>query len=139
MVYFKCLKVMKECDVPTSHLSDVDLNHILGMAKLCGLGFVVLSFAWSPFAMLCAYTLIAGTNELNIYMTMIPPIMAKVSMTHVIDRFPGQVNTQVSTKIICISQLTFSKVRNKRAGWKFSLNTINGQFLICKEEGYILN
>ena len=84
MVYLKCLKVMKECDVSTSVLSDVDLNHILGMAKLCGMGFVVVTFAWSPFAVLCSYTLIAGANELNIYMTMIPPIMAKVSMTYVI-------------------------------------------------------
>ena len=78
ILYFNCLKVLKEYDVSTSILSDIDLNHILGVAKLCGFGFLVFIFAWSPFLILCSYTLIAGANELNIYMTMIPPIMAKV-------------------------------------------------------------
>ena len=79
-LYFKCLKALKDYDVSTSILSDVLLNHILGMAKLSGLGFVVISFAWGPFALLCAYSLLAGAKDLNIYMTMIPPIMAKVRL-----------------------------------------------------------
>lgn len=76
-LYFKCLKALKDYDVSTSILSDVLLNHILGMAKLSGLGFVVITFAWGPVTLLCFYSLLAGAKDLNIYMTMIPPIMAK--------------------------------------------------------------
>ena len=90
-LYFKCLKALKDYDVSTSILTDVLLNHILGMAKLSGLGFMVISFAWGPFALLCAYSLLAGAKDLNIYMTMIPPIMAKVrlmqSCTYVLSTF----------------------------------------------------
>ena len=75
----RCLKILRNFDVSTSLLSEIDLQHILGMAKLCGLGFVVLIFAWSPFALLCTFTLFADAQQLNIYLTMVPPIMAKVT------------------------------------------------------------
>ena len=56
----------------------VELNHITGLAKFCGVQFALILLCWSPFVLICTYTLVAGAKDINIFMSMVPPIMAKV-------------------------------------------------------------
>ena len=58
----------------------VELNHITGLAKFCGVQFALILLCWSPFALICTYTLVAGAKDINIFMSMVPPIMAKVTL-----------------------------------------------------------
>ena len=51
---------------------------ITGLAKFCGIQFALILLCWSPFALICTYTLVAGAKDINIFMSMVPPIMAKV-------------------------------------------------------------
>lgn len=81
--YFKVLKILRNYQVSasSSKLTELDLFHILGMAKLVGLGLLIVIFSWGPFAVLTSFTFFASAKDLNIFMTMVPPIMAKVSLT----------------------------------------------------------
>merc|ERR1712029_1014546 len=40
-------------------------------------GFINVIFAWSPFFLLCLYTMIAGAHDLSVFATLIPPMVAK--------------------------------------------------------------
>ncbi len=48
------------------------------MVKFCVANLASILLFWGPFASLCIFTLIAKADDLNIYLTLLPPIMAKV-------------------------------------------------------------
>ena len=77
-VYFRGLQNLVKHERSRSPLSKFEHKHIVGMAKLCAIGFVNVIFAWSPFFLLCLYTLIAGAHDLSVFATLIPPMVAKV-------------------------------------------------------------
>ena len=52
-IYFKGLQNLVKHERGRSPLSKFEHKHIVGMAKLCAIGFINVIFAWSPFFLLC--------------------------------------------------------------------------------------
>ena len=52
-IYFRGLQNLVKHESGRSPLSKFEHKHIVGMAKLCAIGFINVIFAWSPFFLLC--------------------------------------------------------------------------------------
>ena len=77
-LYFKSLHTLKKFDVEKSSLTTTELHHVSCLAKFCGIQFLFVLLCWGPYALLCIFTLLASAKDINIFLSMAPPIMAKV-------------------------------------------------------------
>lgn len=79
IMFTKSTGVLKAQDAFATNLTAVELKYILGLARFCALGYGIILLAWGPFVLLCTYTLFASAEDINIFLTAVPPIMAKVT------------------------------------------------------------
>ena len=77
-LYFVSLYKLRKFNLDRTSLITIELNHITGLAKFCGIQFALIVICWGPFAMLCTYILLANANNINIYASIVPHMMAKV-------------------------------------------------------------
>ena len=83
-LYFVSLYKLRKFNLDRTSLITIELNHITGLAKFCGIQFALIVICWGPFAMLCTYILLANANNINIYASIVPHMMAKVCIQNII-------------------------------------------------------
>ena len=54
-------------------------EHQAAMTKVCGLLFLVQISCWTPYAVLCLWTIVLPPETLNVYYTLLPSICCKLS------------------------------------------------------------
>ena len=66
-------------DEATKRWSVIFTKHQAAMTKVCGLLFLVQIGCWTPYAVLCLWTIVLPPESLNVYYSLVPSVCCKVS------------------------------------------------------------
>jgi len=77
-MFLKTAHYLQDPDV-TKKWSAIQLEHHTALTKTCGFLFMAQMICWSPYAILVLWTVVFPPSSLNIYYTIIPPIMCKIT------------------------------------------------------------
>jgi len=78
ILFLKSVKQIQEKEA-TQRWSITFTEHQAAMTKTCGLLFLVQISCWTPWAVLCLWTIILPPETLNIYYTLLPAVACKMA------------------------------------------------------------
>ena len=79
VLFLRSVKQIQEKEA-TQRWSITFTEHQAAITKTCGLLFLVQISCWTPWAVLCLWTIILPPETLNIYYTLLPAICCKVTV-----------------------------------------------------------
>ena len=83
ILFLKSVKQIQEKEA-AQRWSITFTEHQAAMTKTCGLLFLVQISCWTPWAVLCLWTIILPPETLNIYYTLLPAVACKVFRINIV-------------------------------------------------------
>ena len=78
VMFLKSVKQIQK-EEATKRWSVIFTKHQAAMTKVCGLLFLVQIGCWTPYAVLCLWTIVLPPESLNVYYSLVPSVCCKVS------------------------------------------------------------